>query len=412
MASLAVPVRPQTGTAYTPPAAAPKAAATKPLTLAQQAAKLANQSVAAQVAAIQQQQALETQQAQARAAQITAASQGAAQYVQGLGTPVYNTYKDAAQTLAGLSGGFSGTLRDTAQTQADKVSADLNAVGSPAQATNNAPALANVLYGMRGLQPASTLLNAGTAAASREAAVPSGLLGYGANLAAGALGAGQTAADSLTPQILDAQGKLPTLTTQYLNSLVNQAYTAHKSSVEDALAASTIGSRAASAKTAGAKLTIDQQNANTAAARASSAAQAAAVRNEIAQFNANTARYKALNPKAPATKVPSTSTLKAWNTAADNFYQGVAPKQRWDATTSKYVAVPGTGQPPVNWSAAVAGMLAMGATRKQAIQQLNAAGWKPGEGGRPQSKAQKQSAANVAKATKAMSTTPSWISGG
>jgi len=405
-------IQPQTKTpSANQPKAAPKTTTTtsaKPLTLAQQAARLANQTVAAQVAAIQQQQTLETQRAQAQAAQINAASRGAAQFVQGMGTPVYNSYKDAATTLAGLSGGFSGALRDTAQTQADKVSADLNAVGSPAGAVNNAPALANVLYGMRGLQPASTLLNAGTAAASREAAVPQGLLGYGADLAAGALGAGRTAANNLTPQILDAQGKLPTLTTQYLNSLVNQASAQHKAGVEDALASSLITSRTNSANLNATKLSVQQkqfiakynQQAAQFNAKQTNAANKQALPNSaqsrlrgyIADGNGNmipgadgkpqvlpgfTVKGGKIVKDTSATKAGKPLSLTTVNSLVKNWYSGTSSKQT-DPTTGKTAS---TATGPVNYQRAYKMLTARGVTDQQARQALDAY-YKRGQYGR------------------------------
>jgi hypothetical protein len=364
-----------------------------PPTLAQQAQTLAQQAIAAQVAAIQQQQNQANTDAQARAQQINQASLAASQYVSGLGTPTYNTYKDAATTLAGLSQGFSGQLQTDAGNQAAKVQADLAAAGSPQTAQNNGASLANVLYGMRGLQPASTLLNAGTAAASHENAVPSSILGYGQDLAAGALGAGKAAASALTPSILAARAQAPTLATQYLASLNDQATKQQTLAVQQALAQSLIGSRQTSAAQAAAKLKlaatqgaqkigIEQQNANTSASRASAANEAAAVRNEIAQYNSETARYRALHPSSTMTKPPTTTQQANWLKMADNFYHGVAPTEHYDSASGKFVVVPGTGQPPVTYPKAMAALMAVGASKVKAAAILNSI-YAPGEGGRP-----------------------------
>jgi hypothetical protein len=391
----------QGGLSSAPVKAAPAKTVTvkaPPLTLAQQAARLSNQTVATQVAAIRQQQQLELQQAQAQATQINAASQAAAQFMSGLGTPTYDTYKDAASTLAGLSGGFSGQLQSDASGEANKVLSDLKAVGGSAgQLNNTAPALANVLYGTHGYQPAQVLLNSGAAAAERENAIPQSLLGYGQNLAAGALATGRTNANSLVAQILDAQSKGPSLTSQYLSQLDTQQTNAEKLALTQALDQSLIKSRQNSTALGAGRLKVDQQNANTAVSRASNTAQADAIRAQIAEYNAQTGRLRATRAGKP-----SATTLKGWATAADNFYHGVAPKQHWDAAKGSYVAIPGTGRSQVNWNAAVAGMIALGATRKQAISQLNAVGWKPGEGGRPLTAAQIAANRRAAKAGNAM----------
>jgi hypothetical protein len=313
-------------TAAKAPAAAPKAAPVKakPLTLAQQASQLAGQSIAAQVAAyhLQQQQQLAAAQEQAR--QIQLATQAGATYLSGLGTPTYDTYKDAATTLAGMAGGFTGQLRTDAQTQADKTAADVAAVGGNQGAVNNrASDLANVLYGERGLQPASVLLNSGAAAAARENAVPQGLLGYGADLAAGALATGRQGAAKVDDLIAQAQGQRGDLTTKYLTALSNAKTNAEKLTISQALAQSLIESR-------GAQAGIDQQNANTAAARANvyaaSAADAASTRSFNAQtsrMNANTRAYLA---KHPAGKGMTAKEKAQWTgqaaQGAVNAYRG------------------------------------------------------------------------------------------
>lgn len=121
----------------------------------------------------------------------------------------------------------------------------------------------------------------------------------------------------------------------------------------------------------------------------------------IAQQNANTAQTRATNAakKAKAPKPLSASALKNLNSQAHDLYNGVAAHQHYNTKTQKWEPVPGTGQPPVRWGAAVAQLVANGASKEQAVKILSAQGWKPGEGGRPltgkQKKAQKKTATAV-----------------
>lgn len=92
--------------------------------------------------------------------------------------------------------------------------------------------------------------------------------------------------------------------------------------------------------------------------------------------------------KVGTVKAPNTATLKVWSTTADDLYNGVAPKTHYDAATKTFVPVPGTGSPPAKWGAAIKQLMAKGATKEQAVQQLDDIGWQPGEGGRPLSKQQ------------------------
>lgn len=250
-----IPKAAPTKTVKPPPKTAPPAA---PPTLAQQAATLANQTIAAQVAAIQQQQQAAEQQAQEQARQITLASLAASHSLAGLGTPTYDTYKDAATTLAGLAGGYSGQLQTDAGAQAAKVQQDLASVGSQQAASNTSPALGNVLYGMRGAQPASVLLNSGAAAAAAANAAPEQVLGYGQNVAQGVIGSGLQAANALTPNILQARAQAPSLVQQYISSLTDSAAKQQALANSTAVDQSLITSRTNTTKLSAARLQQQQ----------------------------------------------------------------------------------------------------------------------------------------------------------
>lgn len=105
---------------------------------------------------------------------------------------------------------------------------------------------------------------------------------------------------------------------------------------------------------------------------------------------------KTSTAKPPAAAKPlSPAALKSLNSQAHDLYNGVASKVHYDASTKKWIPVPGTGQPPVHWNAAIAQLVASGVTHDQAVKLLTAQGWQPGEGGRPQSAGQKKTNAAV-----------------
>lgn len=433
----------------------PKQAA--PPTVAQQAAKLANQTIAAQVASIQQQQQAAEQAARERAQQINMASLAASHMLSGLGTPTYNSYKDAATTLAGLAGGYSGQLRTDATAEAQKVQQDLASVGSPQTASNNGDALANVLYGMRGAQPASVLLNSGAAAAAAANALPGQVIGYGQNLAAGALGAGRQAADALTPSILDARAKAPSLVAQYISSLTDQAAKAQALANSTAATNSLIASRGNSTALSAAKLKAQQQQFvttyNLKVAKANQAAAAAAGRTQTAaeiraqkaaQPNATLSGRLGYLVTADGTKIPGAdgkpqvlpgfflkngkivkvSTARATGAASGKtgdkaLFPNLSTHQvgilRKDMAGAYYglpvgAPDPSTGsplteaKPRIDYNTAIQGAVMQGYSHAYAVRMANRF-YKPGENGRPMNAKQ----AAGAKAAKAALAPPAWV---
>lgn len=197
-------------------------------TLLQQAQAIAKAQTDAQIAAIRQQQDLYNSQALAKAGQINSATKAAAQLLQNwnLGGATAQSYDQAAQTIGGLAGGFSGQTGADAKSAAAQVQANLASLGAPSGGAKTSTgqvsdpaALQNVLYGLGGFIPGNLLETTGQAQAAVARGLPASLLSYGQNQAAGAVSAGQSQADTLTPQILDAQGKLPQLVQQALAGL-------------------------------------------------------------------------------------------------------------------------------------------------------------------------------------------------
>lgn len=206
----AAPSKPKPGKPASPPAQ----------TLLQQAQAIAKAQTDAQIAAIRQQQDLYNQQGAAKAGQINSATQAAAQLLKdwNLGGQTADSYNQAAQTIGSLAGGFSGQTGTDARSAAAQVQANLANLGAPEGGAKTSTgqvsdpaALQNVLYGLGGFIPGNLLETTGQAQAAVARGLPGSLLSYGQNQAAGALSAGQAQADTLTPQIVDAQGKLPQL---------------------------------------------------------------------------------------------------------------------------------------------------------------------------------------------------------
>ena len=208
-----------------------------------QAKQLANATIGAQVAAIQQEQQQALADARNQAQQIALASQAGAKFLSGLGTPAYDAYKDAATSLGGLAQGFSGQLQTDANAQASKEQSDLASIGSSQPVDNRGATLANVLYGIRGYQPAQTFLGAGAAAALRQSAAPESVLGYGQDLGAGALATGRQQAQKLISDILGAKAQFPQLLNQYQGQIQTASDNRQKLDISNRLANSLITSR-------------------------------------------------------------------------------------------------------------------------------------------------------------------------
>ena len=361
----------------TPAAAAQTAPGTLTLNdMLAQAQQIAQQQTNQQVAAIKAQQGLYDTQAQQRAQQEVAASQAAAQLLAnlGLGNQAAQSYTQAAQALGGLAQGFSGQTATDATNAANQVAAQAAALGAPAGSvqtstgqTSQPAALGNVLYSLGGFIPGNLLLTEGQAAAAQQRGLPANFLEYGNQMAGGELAAGQSNADALTQNILNARAQEPSLYQSILSSLGQQA-------TNSALAQSLIGSRAVTGQVA-------QQNASTNRFKATTAA--AYDQGRLAQSAAATA--------AKANKPPSAATEKYLNGLASTLYNGTPPKYEFKTVTdpktgqktSGWYSVPGTGTKAVQWNQAVNKLVAAGASRKKAVQLLNAQGWAPGEGGRP-----------------------------
>lgn len=107
------------------------------------------------------------------------------------------------------------------------------------------------------------------------------------------------------------------------------------------------------------------------------------------------ARKAADTAKAKTKPKPLTTTDKARLTkAADDLRYGVAPKQQFNSKTQQWMDEPNTGNPNSSYEEAYQALLAQGAPPAYARQLVNRL-YKPGEYGRPASKATKKTNAAV-----------------
>lgn len=220
-----------------PPATTPTApSTTDPFgDLVSTASQQAKDQIAAEIAAITGQQQQELANARDQAKQLSLASLAGANLIHGFGTPVADAYQEAAKTLAALGAGYTGTLRSDAAAEAARAAHDI-AVGATAQGSNSVPGpgtiapppvvnhaedIANFLYGKDAAQPGGALASAGAAAAAREAALPTSIIGYGQDLGVGSLAAARKAVDALAPQIGTIAAKFPALQASILSGLAN-----------------------------------------------------------------------------------------------------------------------------------------------------------------------------------------------
>lgn len=391
------------------------------------------QGYQAQQAAIQQQAAQEAQ-------NVESASGAAAKLLQGLhqGTQLANSYRSAANDQAGLAAGFSGQLQRTVGDESAQASKGLAALGSPGALPSTAGQAGNAVYALGGQIPANAMLaNAPAAVAEAQGAVR-GLVGYGQQQAIGTLGAGQQAANKLTPSILAAEAKTPALTQQYASQLltaaekdrqdaIGNAYKAialdqagQKDAAEAAYQKAEVGARLYATKVQDAHNvatenttsahnaaieSIQQQNANTSRERATTAANRSIIvgsdKSGRYAIDPATGRRTLVTPPVKATPSASsmTSLVKDTNAMVAKGASGKAPEQHYAPTAptgqqvtdasgnpTGFITVPGTGTGATTYSDAVRAAIANGpntpAWRQRAIKIVDAH-YEPGENGRP-----------------------------
>lgn len=237
--AVATPMPARTPNAHVPAAAVPPASPTsglldqvlgglgayKPPTMKElmdQAKELAEIQIGPQVTLYKQQQDQAIADAERRAklqAQIGAAL---AEVLKSQGPEVAATYRAAGADQAGLASGFSGDLRESAAADAQKINELLDSIGAPsAQHVDTAPtdAAANVLYGLGGYLPASTLGREGAAFAAAADLLPQTATGQGAQLAANELHAGADAKKQLALQLAALETQRPGLVRNALGQL-------------------------------------------------------------------------------------------------------------------------------------------------------------------------------------------------
>ena len=191
--------------------------------LAGLAQQLAQQQITPQVQGIQAQQAADTARAALQAQQINQAAQGAARFLQPLGNITQADYANALKQNTGLAAGYSGQLRNDAAAQAAQAQATLASIhGNNQHVTSQGDSLANLLYGLTGSVPGHALVTEGLGATAAARALPASVLASGQSSGLGVLGAGQQAANALSPSIIAAQASEPGLAQSALSGLISQ----------------------------------------------------------------------------------------------------------------------------------------------------------------------------------------------
>src|SRR5215831_3972587 len=188
------------------------------------AGRAAQSDIANQLLGIHAEQQRLINQGTSQAKLINQMGMAAARLTQPWAQGVNQAYLDAAQQQGGMAKGFSGELQTTAQNASADLVNQLKALGSSqVPPVEQAPALANVSYGLGGVLPGDTLSRQGTLAYQAAQAIPQGFLGYQQQQALGAMGAAQQRAMDYQPDIIKALASQPQVTRDYASLYGTQA---------------------------------------------------------------------------------------------------------------------------------------------------------------------------------------------
>jgi hypothetical protein len=317
---------------------------------------------------------------------ILAAAQAAAELLKGMGPQVSGIYQQAAANQAQIGKGYSGGLQQAQDASAAQTNAQLANIGAPeGQMQHPGGEAANVLYGLGGAIPASTLSTQGAAFGAAAAQLPAtavlrGQQDFGANVAKGA-----QEQVGFEQMLRDLDGKYPGM----LDSLISgmnrdqlQLFSLNLQSqylgLNTKKAEDTNVNKAADRKL---KVALARLAALQAAGRITETERHNRAVEATARAKAATAARKAAGKKAltPAQRQKIQATAE---TMAEDFYYGQSPKQHFVASTGEYTDVPGTGKLQTPYGQALNRMIAAGIPRAYAIKALNTF-YRPGEAGRP-----------------------------
>jgi hypothetical protein len=315
--------------------------------LAGTASARAAQETGAVVAGLKAQQDAALAQAAHRAAQQGQLATAASTFLDNLnlGGQTAGDYANAAAAQVAAAQGFQGGLQQTVSDAASEVQRGLAAAGSSQTALNQGQAAGNALYGLGGYLPSAQLGVVGPSVAASMRTLPAMTLGYGQQLAAGALGAGQQAAAAFGPDIAAALARQPALAASYLDALQDRARQAAQDRADNAYRQQTLRQNAyqfgatqrqhnadarAAAKAAAASLKArtDYQNAQLGITAAKAQAQ---INYQNARLTNDTARIR-----ETAAHNTALEKLAAQNAANLNAYrQGQIDLGTFNANTSR-----------------------------------------------------------------------------
>lgn len=196
-------------TATTPPVTAKVTTSVDPIW--QQALAQAQQSLGAEAAPVQAEQAASDQQYAGQEKDATGVAAALANILKGIGPAVSNTYSTAAQDQELAAKGFSSGMQDALQGNTDNLNAMLKqlAPNAPATIDSKAPQLADVAYGIGGYNPGTAFSKEGAAFSAAADMLPAQATAQGADNVKELQGKALLADQGFANKLAEIAGKLP-----------------------------------------------------------------------------------------------------------------------------------------------------------------------------------------------------------
>lgn len=176
-------------------------------------------SVLPQQQAIERERQMAEQRAQARAQTLQGFGQAQANFLQGIAPQTEQTFQAAAGMTSAAAKGFSDGMRMALGESAGEANQLLAQQGSP-QRVEVGEGAADVLFGLGGFIPSSTLAREGAAFTAAAQRLPATALGVAGQDAARALAEGEKEQGVFGQQLIDLAAQIPSLQTQTVQSLL------------------------------------------------------------------------------------------------------------------------------------------------------------------------------------------------
>lgn len=193
---------------------------TTPVSSIQELAQtLVEGSVLPQRQAIERERQLAQERAQARAQTLRGFGQAQAEFLEGIAPRTEQTYQAAAGATSAFGKGFSDGLKMALGESAGEANALLEQQGSP-QRVEGGEGAADVLYGLGGFIPASTLNREGAAFTAAAQRLPATQIGVSGQQAARALAEGEQEQEVFGQQLIDLAAQIPSLQAQTVQRLL------------------------------------------------------------------------------------------------------------------------------------------------------------------------------------------------